>query len=167
MCYGPGGSDSVATPSPVSSPSSTTPASPAATSNIKGKQVAQLLVVLHCILLISSCSDQAVVQWPSLLPCRRLPWQLSRHSNRVTSRQPCSQKQRVPQHVLLATCMMVVCCWTPQSPFQAQTAMLPAMLLASRVFWRLKAPLSSLLPPTEQSQWGVSLQQVSSKVFCM
>lgn len=70
MCYGPGGSDTIATPSPVSSPSSTTPASPAATSNIKGKQVAQLLVVLHCILLISSCfrSSCCAVAFSASLP---------------------------------------------------------------------------------------------------
>ncbi|KAL3162950.1 hypothetical protein ABBQ32_009384 [Trebouxia sp. C0010 RCD-2024] len=35
VCYGPGESDSVASPSPVSLPSSTTPASPAATSSVK------------------------------------------------------------------------------------------------------------------------------------
>ena len=167
-CYGPGGSDT-ASPSP-SSPSSTggTPASPAASGVITGTQVSKLLLVWQWTPLhLPVISAQVVVQLSSLLLCHHSPWRISWTSSRVTSRLLCCQKQRVPPSVISAAYEMAACYWTLLLPFQSQTIMQTPTLLASRMFWRLMPPLSSLLTPTEMSQLGMSNRQVSSSLLCM
>ena len=164
-CLGAGESDSLTSPSPSPSSGSTpsSPASQAITGYLCHKAVA-------CVALdpvnLPFISAQVVVQLSSLLNCQRSPWRLSRHSSRVTSGLLCSQKQRAPQRVLSATCMMAVWCWILLSLFQRQTAMQPVMLPASRMLCRQVPPLSSLLTPMEMSQLGLSLQ-VSSTPCCV